>query len=231
MFAGSRLRTTAEQWGRQHTRMGTTALQYGLQSRLRTTAEQFFSNQFYPSMFDRNTNLKLVDEYVTSDSLKRHMMAVEAAMRAYAERLGEDVELWGTVGLLHDFDYERWPNPPDHPLQGSVILRERGYSEEIIRAILSHADYLSDKYPRQSKLEHGLYACDELCGFLTACAMVRPGRLEGLTASSVRKKLKNLSFAAAVNRDDIQQGAEAFNVDLDEHIEFCAHAMHNAKIL
>jgi putative nucleotidyltransferase with HDIG domain len=182
-------------------------------------------------MFDRTTNLQLVDEYVASESLKRHMMAVEAAMRAYAERLGEDVELWGTVGLLHDFDYERWPNPPDHPLQGSVILRERGYSEEIIRAILSHADYLSDKYPRQSQLEHGLYACDELCGFLTACAMVRPGRLEGLTASSVRKKLKNLSFAAAVNRDDIQRGAEAFNVDLDAHIEFCALAMHNAKIL
>lgn len=182
-------------------------------------------------MLDRNANLKLVDEYVTSDSLKRHMLAVEAAMRAYAERLGEDTELWGTVGLLHDFDYERWPNPPDHPMQGSTILRERGYSEEIIRAILSHADYLSHQYPRQSRLEHGLYACDELCGFLTACAMVRPQRLEGITASSVRKKLKNLSFAAAVNREDIQRGAEAFGVDLDEHIEFCALAMHNAKII
>jgi putative nucleotidyltransferase with HDIG domain len=182
-------------------------------------------------MFDRTANLQLVDKYVNSDSLKRHMYAVEAAMRAYAERLGEDVELWGTVGLLHDFDYERWPNAPDHPLQGSIILRELGYSEEIIRAILSHADYLSDQYPRQSRLEHGLYACDELCGFLTACAMVRPQRLEGLTASSVRKKLKNLSFAAAVNRQDITIGAEAFGVDLDQHIEFCASAMHAAKIL
>jgi putative nucleotidyltransferase with HDIG domain len=182
-------------------------------------------------MFDRAINLQLVDEYVNSDSLKRHMFAVEAAMRAYAEQLGEDVELWGTVGMLHDFDYERWPNAPDHPLQGSVILRERGYSEEIVRAILSHADYLSDQYPRQSRLEHGLYACDELCGFLTACAMVRPQRLEGLTASSVRKKLKNLSFAAAVNREDITNGAEAFGVDLDQHIEFCAAAMHVAKIV
>ena len=179
-------------------------------------------------MVDRTANLKLVDEYVKSDSLKRHMYAVEAAMRAYADRL---VELWGTVGLLHDFDYERWPNAPDHPLQGSIILRERGYSEEIIRAILSHADYLSDQYPRQSRLEHGLYACDELCGFLTACAMVRPQRLEGLTASSVRKKLKNLSFAAAVNREDITSGAEAFGVELDQHIEFCASAMHAAKIV
>jgi putative nucleotidyltransferase with HDIG domain len=182
-------------------------------------------------MLDRNVNLQLVEEYVASDSLKRHMLAVEAAMRAYALRLGQDVELWGTVGLLHDFDYEKWPNPPDHPLQGSVILKERGYSEEIIRAILSHADYLSDQYPRQTPLEHGLYACDELCGFLTACAMVRPQRLEGLSASSVRKKLKNLSFAAAVNRDDITRGAQAFGVDLDEHIEFCALAMHDAKIL
>lgn len=182
-------------------------------------------------MLDRSKNLALVDEFVTSDSLKRHMLAVEAAMRAYAAKMGEDVELWGAVGLLHDFDYERWPNPPDHPLQGSVILRERGYSEEIIRAILSHADYLSDQYPRQSRLEHGLYACDELCGFLTACAMVRPQRLEGITASSVRKKLKNLSFAAAVNREDIKRGAEAFGVDLDQHIEFCAAAMHAANIV
>ena len=182
-------------------------------------------------MLDRTGNLQLVDEFVTSDSLKRHMLAVEAAMRAYAESFGQDVELWGTVGLLHDFDYERWPNAPDHPLQGSEILRERGYSEEVVRAILSHADYLSDRYPRQTRLEHGLYACDELCGFLTACAMVRPQRLEGLTAASVKKKLKNLSFAATVHREDITRGAEAFGVELDEHIEFCASAMHRAKIV
>lgn len=179
----------------------------------------------------RQASWELVQEYVQSDSLRRHMLAVEAAMRAYARKLGEDVELWGTVGLLHDFDYERWPNPPEHPLQGSSILRSRGYSEEIIYAILSHADYLAHEYPRKSRLDHGLYACDELCGFLTACAMVRPQKLEGLGASSVKKKLKNLSFAAAVNREDITRGAEAFGVDLDEHIEFCAAAMHAAQIV
>ena len=183
------------------------------------------------TMLDRAKNLTLVDEFVSSESLKRHMLAVEAAMRAYSMKLGEDEALWSTVGLLHDFDYERWPDAPHHPLEGSQILRERGYSEEIIYAILSHADYLSDRYPRRSRLDHGLYACDELCGFLTACAMVRPQKLEGITASSVRKKLKNLSFAAAVNRDDIVRGAEAFGVDLDEHIEFCAAAMHAAGIV
>jgi predicted hydrolase (HD superfamily) len=146
-------------------------------------------------------------------------------------KLGEDEAVWSTVGLLHDFDYERWPDAPHHPLEGSRILRERGYSEEIIYAILSHADYLSDQYPRRSRLDHGLYACDELCGFLTACAIVRPQKLEGITASSVRKKLKNLSFAAAVNRDDIVRGADAFGVALDEHIEFCAAAMHAAGIV
>jgi putative nucleotidyltransferase with HDIG domain len=182
-------------------------------------------------MLDRQASWELVQEYVQSDSLRRHMLAVEAAMRAYATRLGEDVELWGTVGLLHDFDYERWPSAPDHPLQGSVILRSKGYPEEAIYAILSHADYLSEQYPRRSRLDHALYACDELCGFLTACAMVRPQGLEGLSASSVRKKLKNLNFAAAVNREDITRGADAFGVELDPHIEFCAAAMHAARIL
>lgn len=182
-------------------------------------------------MMSRNDQLNLIDEYVTSDSLKRHMLAVEAAMRAYAKKLDQDPELWGTVGLLHDFDYERWPDPPSHPLEGSRILRDLGFSEEIIHAILSHADYLADQYPRRSQLDHGLYACDELCGFLTACAMVRPQRLDGITASSVRKKLKNTSFAAAVSRDDIVRGAEAFGVELDQHIEFCAAAMHGANIV
>jgi putative nucleotidyltransferase with HDIG domain len=152
------------------------------------------------------------------------MLAVEAAMRAYARKLGQEEALWGTVGLLHDFDYERWPNPPDHPVQGSKILRERGYPENVIYAILSHADYL-EEYPRVSLLDKGLYACDELCGFLTACALVRPERLQGLEAKSVRKKLKQPSFAAAVNRDDILRGADQFQVDLDEHIQFCVQAM------
>lgn len=174
---------------------------------------------------NRNDNLKLLDEFVESLALKRHMFAVEAAVRAYAKKFGEDEELWGAVGLLHDFDYERWPNPPDHPIEGSKILRQRGYPEELIYAILSHADYLSDQFPRRSPLDKTLYACDELCGFLTACAMVRPERLLGMQAKSVRKKLKQASFAAAVNRSDITNGAADLGVNLDEHIEFCAHAM------
>ncbi len=175
---------------------------------------------------DRHKSLELLNEYVSSLALKRHMFAVEAAVRAYAKKFGEDEELWATAALLHDFDYERWPNPPDHPLQGSKILREHGYPEELIYAILSHADYLSDQFPRRSRLDKTLYACDELCGFITACAMVRPERLEGLAAKSVRKKLKQASFAAAVNRDDITNGAADLGVDLDEHIEFCAAAMN-----
>lgn len=174
----------------------------------------------------RQESLQLLNEYVSSVALKRHMFAVEAAVRAYAKKFGEDEELWGTAALLHDFDYERWPNPPDHPLQGSKILRELGYPEEVIYAILSHADYLADQFPRRSQLDKTLYACDELCGFITACAMVRPVRLVGLSAKSVRKKLKQLSFAAAVNRDDIVNGAADLGVDLDEHIEFCAAAMN-----
>jgi putative nucleotidyltransferase with HDIG domain len=174
----------------------------------------------------READLKLLDEYVSNIALKRHMYAVEAAMRAYATKLNEDVEKWGTVGLLHDFDYERWPNPPDHPLQGSQILKQLGYSDEIIYAIKSHADYLTD-CPRVSNLDKALYACDELCGFLTACALIRPERLEGLAAKSVQKKLKQVSFAAAVNREDIRRGAQDFGVDLDEHIDFCVQAMRD----
>ncbi len=152
------------------------------------------------------------------------MLAVESAVRAYARKFGEDEEKWGSVGLLHDFDYERWPNPPDHPLKGSEILREQGYPDDVIYAIKSHADYLTD-CPRVSRLDKTLYACDELCGFITACAMVRPNRLEGLEAKSVRKKLKQASFAAAVNRDDITRGADDLEVDLNEHIDFCIAAM------
>jgi putative nucleotidyltransferase with HDIG domain len=173
----------------------------------------------------RDADLALLREYVDNEGLVRHMLAVEAAVRAYARKFGADEALWGMVGLLHDFDYERWPNPPDHPLQGSKILRERGYSEEAIYAILSHADYLQAEYPRKSPLDKTLYACDELCGFITACALVRPERLQGLKASSVRKKLKQASFAAAVNRDDIVRGAAELGVDLDEHIEFCISAL------
>jgi predicted hydrolase (HD superfamily) len=173
---------------------------------------------------DRAAALELMHEYVENTALRRHMYAVEAAMRAYAKKWNEDEEKWGLVGLLHDFDYERYPSAPDHPLQGSKILREKGVSEDIVYAILSHADYLSD-YPRVSKLDKTLYACDELCGFLVACAYVRPLRFADLEAKSVRKKLKNLSFAAAVNRDDIQRGATDLGLDLDEHITFCIEAL------
>lgn len=173
---------------------------------------------------NRSDALALVHEYVQNEGLRRHMYAVEATVRAYALRFGEDENKWGIVGLLHDFDYERWPNAPEHPLEGSKILRDRGYPDDVIYAILSHADYLTD-YPRKSQLDKTLYACDELSGFLVACALVKPERLKGLEPKSVRKKLKNANFAAAVNRDDITRGAADLGVDLDEHIAFCIAAL------
>ncbi|MBI3837822.1 MAG: HDIG domain-containing protein [Planctomycetia bacterium] len=152
------------------------------------------------------------------------MLAVEAAMRAYARRFGADEHTWGIVGLLHDFDYQRWPNPPDHPLKGAAILTEQGYPAEVIYAIKSHADYLAD-CPRVSPLDKTLYACDELAGFITAVAKVRPEGIHGLKASSVKKKFKQKTFAAAVRREDIIAGAADLGVDLDEHIQFVIDAM------
>jgi len=174
----------------------------------------------------RDNDLALMREFTDQDGLIKHMLAVEAAVRAYAKQFGEDEHKWATVGLLHDFDYQRWPDPPNHPLKGSEILAERGYPEDVIYAIKSHADYLTD-CPRVSRLDKTLYACDELCGFITACALVRPGRLEGLKAKSVRKKMKQASFAAAVNRDDIVNGAMDLGVELNEHIDFCIAAMQS----
>jgi putative nucleotidyltransferase with HDIG domain len=173
---------------------------------------------------NRDDAWQLVCEYTTSDSLRRHMLAVEAAMRAYAAKWGEDVEKYGIVGLLHDFDYERWPDPPAHPLEGAKILAARGYPDEVIYAIKSHADYLPD-CPRVSRLDKTLYACDELSGFIVACAMVRPERLQNLEAKSVKKKLKAKGFAAAVNREDITRGAADLGVELDDHIQFVADAL------
>jgi putative nucleotidyltransferase with HDIG domain len=161
----------------------------------------------------------LLNEYVKDQSLVRHCLAVEAAMRAYAHRLGADEEKWGIVGLLHDFDYERWPNPPDHPLKGADILRQRGYPEDVIYAIKSHADYLPD-CPRVRPIEKALYACDELAGLITATALLRPNGITDLTAASVKKKMKAKGFARNVNRDDIERGAADFGVDLAEHIQF-----------
>src|SRR5438552_3678712 len=166
----------------------------------------------------------LLSEYTQSASLIKHMLAVEAAMRAYARKLGEDEERWGIVGLLHDFDYERWPNPPDHPLKGSEILRQHGYPEDVIYAIKSHADYLPD-CPRVNRIDKALYACDELAGLITAAALVRPNGITDLTASSVKKKMKSKGFARNVNREDIERGAADFGVDLTEHIQFIIDAM------
>ena len=172
----------------------------------------------------RDADLALLREYTKNENLVKHMLAVEACMRAYARKCGEDEEKWGQVGLLHDFDYERWPTAPDHPLKGAEILTERGYPDDVIYAIKSHADYLED-CPRASLLDKTLYACDELSGFLVACALVRPTKLAGMKAKSVRKKMKDASFAAAVSRDDIIRGAEDLGVDLAEHIDFCIAAL------
>src|SRR3954447_6901415 len=174
---------------------------------------------------NRADALALLNDHVKSPSLINHMKAVEAAMRAYALKLGQDEEKWGVVGLLHDFDYERWPAPPDHPLKGSEILRQRGYPEEVITAILSHADYLSDRYPRRRPVEKALYACDELAGLITATALLRPNGITDLTAASVKKKMKAKHFARNVKREDIDRGAADFGVDLTEHIQFEIDAM------
>jgi putative nucleotidyltransferase with HDIG domain len=173
---------------------------------------------------NRHDAFELVNEYVKDAGLVRHMLAVEIAMRAYARQLGENEDTWGIVGLLHDFDYQRWPNPPDHPLKGAEILRERGYPDEVIYAILSHADYLPD-YPRVHLVDKALYACDELAGFITAAALVRPSGIIDMTASSVMKKMKSKGFARTVNRDDITRGAAEFGVELAAHIQFVIDAL------
>jgi putative nucleotidyltransferase with HDIG domain len=169
-------------------------------------------------------NWKLLTEFTQSESLRKHALAVEACMRAYARKAGAEEELWGLVGLLHDFDYEKYPSLEDHPYKGSEILKERGYSEEIRRAILSHADYTG--VARVSAMEKTLFACDELAGFITACALIKPGKsLAEVEARSVRKKMKDKAFARNVHREDIVEGAAGLGVDLEEHIAFCIEAM------
>ena len=172
---------------------------------------------------NREESWELLREWTESDSLLKHMLAVEAAMRAYARKFGEDEERWGITGLLHDMDYEKHPTPAEHPTVGVAELERRGYPEDVRRAILSHADYLD--VPRETPMEKTLYAVDELSGFIVACALVRPERLEGLKAKSVRKKIKQKSFAASVNREDITSGAEELGVDLNEHIDFVVAAL------
>jgi putative nucleotidyltransferase with HDIG domain len=172
---------------------------------------------------NREQSWELMCTWTQSDSLRKHMLAVEAAMRAYARRFGEDEEKWGITGLLHDMDYEKHPTPDEHPMVGVRELESRGYPEDVIHAIKGHADYLD--VPRDTLMSKTLYAVDELSGFIVACALMRPEGLENMKAKSVRKKMKQKSFAAAVNREDIVRGAEELGVDLNEHIEFVADAL------
>jgi putative nucleotidyltransferase with HDIG domain len=173
---------------------------------------------------NRNQAWEVVCEFVKSESLRKHMLAVEACVAAYAGQNGEDQEKWAVTALLHDFDWEIHPEAPDHPMKGEPILAERGVDQEIRRAILSHANYSG--VPRVSKLEKTLFACDELAGFLTACSYVKPGRsIHEVEVKGVRKKLKDKAFARNVSRDDIISGAAELGVDLDQHIDFCIRAM------
>ena len=173
---------------------------------------------------DRDEAWAIVCEFVQSENLRKHMLAVEACVVAYAKQTSEDEQKWAVTALLHDFDWEIHPEAPDHPMKGEPILAGRGVSEEIRRAILSHANYSG--VPRVSLLEKTLFACDELAGFLTACSYVKPGRsIHEVETASVRKKLKDKAFARSVNREDILNGAAELGVDLDQHIAFCIAAM------
>ena len=177
---------------------------------------------------NRDEAWQILTEYTQNESLIKHALAVEAAMRHYARHFGQDETLWGAVGLLHDFDYERWPEPPEHTREGARILRERGADETLVGAMLSHAAWNQSEYPLDTPLRKTLAAVDELCGFVTACALVRPDRLGGLKPKSVRKKMKSPAFAAAVSRDDITRGAELLALDLNDHIAHVIEALQSA---
>ena len=179
---------------------------------------------------DRNFCLGILKEYTKSESLLKHAFAVESCVRAYAEKFNQDVEYWGNVALLHDFDYEMYPTENEHPFKGSEILKEKGFSEEFRNAILSHADYSGVK--RETLLQKTLFACDELAGFITAVTYVRPSKsIDEVEVKSVKKKLKDKAFARAVNRDDITKGSEELGIPLDDHINFCINAMKKNKEL
>jgi predicted hydrolase (HD superfamily) len=167
--------------------------------------------------------LELMHEYTKNDALRKHMYAVEAALRAYARKYHQDEEQWAITGVLHDFDYEMYPTMPDHPLKGNAILNEKGYPEEILTAILGHASFTN--VPRESLLAKVLYACDELCGFISAVAVIRPNKIMDLEFSSVKKKLKDKSFAKNINREDIEEGTKELGIPLDEHVKFVIEAM------
>ena len=172
---------------------------------------------------DRGAAWKLLAEFTQGESLRKHALAVEACLRAYARKFGEDEAKWGAVGLLHDFDYEMYPEAPEHPWKGSEILAQRGYPEPFRKAILAHADYTG--VPRDTLLARALFACDELAGFITACSLVRPSKIAGLKSKSVRKRMKDKRFARKVNRQDIVRGAEELGMDLNQHIDFCIAAI------
>ncbi|UCC48498.1 MAG: HDIG domain-containing protein [Gemmatimonadota bacterium] len=181
---------------------------------------------------NRDDALAVMHEYTKNENLRRHMYAVEAAMRAYARKHGEDEELWGITGLLHDFDYERWPNddrrPDDeHPTTGVKILKEKGYPEEMLQAILGHAEHTG--VARESLMAKVLFAVDELTGFLTACALVRPTGLSDMKVKSVKKKFKDPSFARGVSRDDVNKGVEELGVDFSEHVQLVIEAMREIE--
>ncbi|MCU1340017.1 MAG: metal dependent phosphohydrolase [Bryobacterales bacterium] len=185
---------------------------------------RIFSYDNIDSVTDRNQAWELLCEFTKSDSLRRHALAVETCVTAYARKLGQDEDKWSVTALLHDFDYEMHPDAPDHPMKGEPILAGRGVDEEIRRAILSHANYSG--VPRVSLLEKTLFACDELAGFLTAVSYVKPGRsIQEVDVKSVRKKLKDKAFARSVSREDIINGATELGIELDDHIEFCIRAM------
>ena len=175
-------------------------------------------------MYERQSAWCLLTEFTQSENLRKHALAVEACMRAYARKFGDDEEKWGVVGLIHDFDYDRWPSQEDHPYRGHEILTQRGWPDEVKKAVMSHADYTG--VPRDTHLEKALFACDELAGFITAAALVRPDKsIRSLEAKSVKKRMKDKAFARSVSREDIVNGAAALGVDLDQHIAFCIDAM------
>jgi putative nucleotidyltransferase with HDIG domain len=176
---------------------------------------------------NRNEAWAILCEYTKGEALRKHGLAVEAAMRAYARKYGEDEEMWGCVGLLHDFDFEMHPNAEEHPKKGAPILREKGVPEEIVHAVLCHAFYLDDLgVQRENNMDRAIFAVDELTGFITAVALVKPNKsIDEVDVRSVRKKMKDKGFARAVRREDITDGAEVLGVDLDEHIAFCIEAL------
>lgn len=179
-------------------------------------------------MRDREYCLAILKEYTKRESLLKHAYAVEACVKAYAQKYNEDVEYWGNVALLHDFDYEKFPTAEDHPFKGSEILREKGFDDDFRNAVLSHADYSGVE--RSTKLMKVLYACDELAGFITAVTYVRPSKsIDEVQVKSVKKKMKDKAFAKAVSRDDIRNGAEELGIPLEDHIEFCIDAMKKVK--